>query len=114
VSTQRGQGQGSGEASPWSLLPASSEPVFCPDAGDLLSDRRLWLAYGLGDSLAVLVIVTVPVVSTSRTEQAVLDPRRRGPLAPPARTAGLKQRSSVGVSDQVHTLGCDYRLGHGY
>jgi len=32
----------------------------------------------------------------------------------PSRTAGTKQRSSVGVSDQVPTLGSDYRLGHGY
>jgi len=46
--------------------------------------------------------------------KAVVDPRRGGPLAPPARTAGTKQRPSVGVSDQVPTLGSDYRLGHGY
>jgi hypothetical protein len=37
-----------------------------------------------------------------------------GPMTPPSRTAGTKQRSSVGVSDQVPTLGSDYRLGHGY
>ena len=35
-------------------------------------------------------------------------------MTPPSRTAGTKQRSSVGVSDQVPTLGLDYRLGHGY
>jgi hypothetical protein len=72
---------------------AATTTIFPPDRNQTKTSRRL--------------------ASRSGTVDPRLDEPRDDSRVPSA-SAGTKQQSSVGVSDQVPALGSDYRLSHGY